>query len=426
MNFDLLHPADQLVLFMNTVYQKGLTTTSGGNLSILDEDDNIWITPSGIDKGTLTRKDIMCVKPDGTIIGPHKPSIELPFHSSVYKLRPDLKAVLHAHPPALVSFSLTRKAPNTSLLPVVYNTCGTPVMAEYAIPGSIQLGKNISKYFEQGYNSIILENHGVCVASKTMYEAYMMLESLESSTTIEINAMGLGKPNQLSQQQLELSTKNKPLSEFEDKTHSTKELALRRDIIPFVHRCCAQNLFGSTRGTYSVRVDDNSFLITPEGKNLYWIEEDDIVLIKDGKCEKGKKPSIHAKLHELIYKNHPEINSIAASESLATSAFSVTGNPIDSRTIPESYIQLQTIGNAEYEDLYTSPEKIEKQLSSKTSVILCKNGPTIATGKNLTNAFDRLEVAEATAISLLTAQKVGKIICMSDSEIKDIDKAFLL
>ena len=78
MKFELMHPADQLVMIMNRIYQYGMTTTSGGNLSIRDESGDIWITPSGIDKGSLTRADINCVKPDGTILGPHKPSGKFP------------------------------------------------------------------------------------------------------------------------------------------------------------------------------------------------------------------------------------------------------------------------------------------------------------------------------------------------------------
>ena len=82
MNIQYIHPADQLVMFMQRIYDKGLTTMSGGNLSIRDTEGNIWVTPAGIDKGTLTRRDIICVRPDGTCEGPHKPSSELPFHRS--------------------------------------------------------------------------------------------------------------------------------------------------------------------------------------------------------------------------------------------------------------------------------------------------------------------------------------------------------
>ena len=91
-----IHPSDQIVAFMKRIYDYGMTTTSGGNLSIMDSDGNMWISPSGVDKGTLRREDIMCVKPDGAIVGPHRPSVEYPFHRAVYKLRPDVKAVLHA------------------------------------------------------------------------------------------------------------------------------------------------------------------------------------------------------------------------------------------------------------------------------------------------------------------------------------------
>ena len=63
MNFQLLHPRDQLVAIMNRIYHNGMTTLSGGNLSIKDDNGSIWITPSGIDKGKLTAKDMMCIKP---------------------------------------------------------------------------------------------------------------------------------------------------------------------------------------------------------------------------------------------------------------------------------------------------------------------------------------------------------------------------
>ena len=135
MKFNLLHPADQLVMIMERIYGYGMTTTSGGNLSILDENGDIWITPGGIDKGSLTRKDIMRVRPDGTVIGPHKLSVELPFHQSVYASRPDVKAVLHAHPPALVSFSIARAIPDTSIIPNAHLICWRRGDGEIRDPG---------------------------------------------------------------------------------------------------------------------------------------------------------------------------------------------------------------------------------------------------------------------------------------------------
>ena len=71
MNIQYIHPADQIVMFMQRIYDKRLTTMSGGNLSIRDAEGNIWITPASIDKGTLSRKDIICVRPDGVCEGSH-------------------------------------------------------------------------------------------------------------------------------------------------------------------------------------------------------------------------------------------------------------------------------------------------------------------------------------------------------------------
>ena len=149
MNIQYIHPADQLVMFMQRIYDKGLTTMSGGNLSIRDTQGNIWITPAGIDKGTLTRKDIICVRPDGSCEGPHKPSSELPFHESVYRMRPDLNAVLHAHPPALVAFSIVRKLPDLDLIPSVRHICEQMKIATYAVPGSEALGVEIGGFVRE-------------------------------------------------------------------------------------------------------------------------------------------------------------------------------------------------------------------------------------------------------------------------------------
>ena len=97
----MLHPKEQIVIAMTRIYERGLTTLSGGNISVIDEAGDLWISPSGIDKGNLTPDDIMCVKKNGEIVGKHKPSSEYPFHRAIYQMRPDLKALIHAHPPRL-------------------------------------------------------------------------------------------------------------------------------------------------------------------------------------------------------------------------------------------------------------------------------------------------------------------------------------
>src|SRR5947209_9382657 len=91
----LLHPRDEILQTMERIYRYRMTTTSGGNLSIRDDNGDVWITPARIDKGSLRRGDIVCVRPDGSVDGPHKPSSEFPFHQAIYRSRPDIRGIVH-------------------------------------------------------------------------------------------------------------------------------------------------------------------------------------------------------------------------------------------------------------------------------------------------------------------------------------------
>ena len=150
MDFSLLHPREQIVTTMQRIYGYGMTTTSGGNLSILDDNGDVWITPAGIDKGTLRSEDIVCITPEGKVVGLHKPSSEYPFHRAIYQQRPDFRAIVHAHPPALVSFSIVGKIPNTRIIPQALAVCGEVGFAPYALPGSTELGEFNSCHIYEG------------------------------------------------------------------------------------------------------------------------------------------------------------------------------------------------------------------------------------------------------------------------------------
>src|SRR4051794_41616500 len=113
---DLIHPRDEILRTIERIYRYRMTTTSGGNLSILDDDGDIWITPARLDKGSLRRDDIVRVRADGSVDGRHVPSSEFPFHKAIYDARHDLGGIVHAHPVALVAFSICRQVPDTRLL----------------------------------------------------------------------------------------------------------------------------------------------------------------------------------------------------------------------------------------------------------------------------------------------------------------------
>lgn len=428
MKFELLHPADQIIMIMKRIYGYGMTTTSGGNLSILDENNDIWITPGGVDKGSLTRSDIVKVRPDGTVEGSHQPSSELPFHQLIYKTRPDIKAVLHAHPPALVAFSIARKIPNSALIPDVQSVCGDIAMAEYAVPGSSQLGENIAKVFKAGINTVIMENHGIVVGADNLFNAFMSFETLDFSARLELKAREIGDPIPLTKEQLELVKlkKHPNMDEFIPHTFSSEEREARRKMYELIHRAYDQRLFTSTQGTFSQRIDKDSFIITPYAVDRKYIEAEDIVKIQGSYREAGKTPSRSVLLHRYIYDKHPHIHSIIIAHAPNIMAFAVTNQDFDSRTIPESYILLRDIPKLPFGSSFIEPEKLADVFTRDVPVVLLQNDCVIATGNSLINAFDRLEVAEYSAKAVIAATHLGKIEIIDQKRVDELKKAFKL
>jgi L-fuculose-phosphate aldolase len=425
MIFQLLHPRDQLVATMNRIYHNGMTTLSGGNLSIRDDNGDIWITPSGVDKGRLTPKDMMCVKPDGTAEGPHKPSVELPFHRAIYRLRPDLSAIVHAHPPALVSFSIVRQVPDTHIIPQANRVCGPVGYAPYALPGSKTLGENIATTFAEGYNIVILENHGMAAAGASLLDAFHRLETLDFCARTLIRARTLGDVNTLSEPSLNLAdNRHTLLPEFVPTIHSSRERELRQQIVEITARACDRHLMISTEGVVSARLDETGFLITPTGHDRRTLAIEDVVLIRNGVREAGKLPSRSVRLHEAIYAKNLDVHAIMTAQCPNATAYAITAANFDSRTIPESFILLRDIPLIPFRTLYTQVEAVADMVSLRTPVLLVQNDCVLTVGTDILNAFDRLEVAEYSARSLIDTAVLGQLVPIGDTEINDLEKAF--
>lgn len=426
MNFEMLHPADQLVMLMERIYSYGMTTTSGGNLSILDDNGDIWITPGGIDKGTLTRADIVQVKPDGTIIGIHKPSSEFPVHERIYRSRPDIKGILHAHPPALVAFSIARIIPETKIIPNVAQICGSMSMAPYDVPGSQGLSKKVTAEFEKGNNMVMLENHGVFVGASDIFKAFMAFETLDFCARVEIEGRKIGDIKVLPEKYLNTSKEKQQvkMDEFVCTSHSSEERAARREMCKLIHRAYDQQLFTSSQGTFSQRLSDGSFIITPYAKDRKYLEEEDIVRIQGDWCEAGKLPSRSVLLHKKIYDKHPEINSIIIAHAPNIMAFAVTDAVFDSRTIPEAYIMLRDVKKVPFGSNFMQPDMVADMFDHMTNILIVENDCVIVTGADLLNAFDKLEVMEYSAKAVVASKSIGDIVEISDSEVKDLREAF--
>jgi len=427
LDVNLMHPAEQISIIIGRIYRLGMTTTSGGNVSIMDDNGDMWITPAGIDKGSLTPADIICVKADGTIVGPHRPSSEYPFHKAIYKMNPRARSVIHAHPPGLVTFSIIHQIPDTSIIPQARAVCGPVGFAPYALPGSEQLGKNIVDEFRKNaeYKAVIMENHGVVLFGEDIADAYQRFETLELCARTILNAKTLGEPKFLTDDQILKHERaiQTPLQHFMGAVYPSEERAIRTDMCNIVRRACAQGLMCSSYGTASVRWKGNDFLITPSNVQRWEIEPNDIVQVKDGMVEAGKMASRSVALHYEIYRRNPRINSIILTQSPSLMGFATTGVKFDVRTIPESWIFLQDIPIFPFASQYDNLDQVADEFKQRPMVMLA-NDSVVVTGDKLINTFDRLEVADFSARSLILAAPAGKLNPINDEEIEDLRVAF--
>lgn len=247
----------------------------------------------------------------------------------------------------------------------------------------------LEKVFEAGCNIALLENHGVCVGAPDMFTAFQQFETLNYTAELEV-------------------------------------LAARRDMITLIRRSYKMALFTATHGTYSVRLPDGSFLITPFGFDRAYLEEDDLVRIKGEAKEIGKLPSRAVLAHRKIYQENPQIRAVLLAHPVHAMAFAVTDMEFDARTIPESYILLRDVKRVPYEELYLDPDKLAKEFDAAHPAALVENDCVIVTGESLLQAFDRLEVMELTAASILKSQRLGRMVHTSDEEVAALKETYRL
>ncbi len=415
---------------MVRIYNSGMTTLSGGNLSILDEDGTMWITPAGRDKGALIPGDIMRVDPDGSVHGPHTPSSEYPFHKAIYAQRPDLRAIVHAHAPALVAFSIARQIPDTHIISQAHRICGPVGYAAYAPPGTVKLGENIAAAFAKGHNVVMLENHGAATGGPDLITAFQRLETVDFCARTLINASELGEITSLQDAEIDRVRNSvsagAAMPEFDPGPPTSQERALRSLIVTMTRRACQRQLMNSTEGVVSARLDDGSFLITPAGLDRSALQIEEIVLMRDGARERGKIPSRSAPMHRAIYAQQPEIHSVITAQSPYAMAYAVTHAQFDSRTIPESYVMLRTVPRLPFGNHYAEPDEIARLISPQSPVLMIQNDCTLTAGKDITQAFDRLEVAEFSARSLIDTARFATLRPIGPEEIRELEVAFNL
>ena len=164
------------------LWQRGLVAASDGNISCRLDDGTFLITPSGVAKGFLSEDDILVVDAEGRVLsGQAKPSIETGMHLAVYRVRPEVEALVHAHPPLTTAFTLTERDMNEDAPDEVKLQLGRIVKAKYGEAGSAELAQNVAEAAAGGADAVLLSRHGALTTGADPLRALFRMESLEQA-----------------------------------------------------------------------------------------------------------------------------------------------------------------------------------------------------------------------------------------------------
>lgn len=180
------------------LYMKGLVAASDGNISARIGNDRIVATPTGLSKGYMSPEMMITLNMDGKkLCGTLKPSSELKMHLEVYRQRPDVLAVVHAHPPVATAFAVAGKALDSPVLPEIILTVGTVPLAAYGTPSTEEVPASIRPFLEK-HDALLLKNHGALTLGTDLFNALYKMESVEHFALISLYAELLGGKQELS------------------------------------------------------------------------------------------------------------------------------------------------------------------------------------------------------------------------------------
>jgi L-fuculose-phosphate aldolase len=184
------------------LYARGYTASNDGNISARLDDKRLIMTPRSVCKGFMT-PEMMCITDlDGVkLAGERDPSSEMQMHLEVYRQRPDVKAVVHAHPPIATGFAVAGIPLDRAVLAEVVTTLGSVPIAEYATPSTRELPEAVRKYVK-AHDGMLLANHGALTLGADLFSAYYKMETIEHFANISLVARMLGGERLLSREEV--------------------------------------------------------------------------------------------------------------------------------------------------------------------------------------------------------------------------------
>jgi L-fuculose-phosphate aldolase len=195
-----------LVRFGQMLHAQGFVAATDGNLSVRLDSNRVMVTPTGFSKGMLQPEDMVLVDLEGKkLSGTTGPSSEIAMHLTIYRMRPDVGAVVHAHPCTATGFASAGIALDEPLCSEVVVTLGSVPLAPYATTGTAELSESLQPFIAD-HNAILMANHGVVTYGADLHQAYMRMEAVEHYAKVVLAARQLGQARSLDRREVEKLT----------------------------------------------------------------------------------------------------------------------------------------------------------------------------------------------------------------------------
>lgn len=193
----------EIVLFGRMLHDRGYVAAMDGNLSVRLDENRILATPTSMCKGMMRSADLVVVDLEGRrIAGKRQVSTEIGMHLLIYRQRPDVQGIVHAHPRTATGFAAAGIALNQPLVCEVVIGLGSIPLAKYGTPGTPELAEALAPLVPQ-YDAILMSNHGVVTYGADLQQAYMKMETVEHFAEIALVTHMLGRQQPLGNQELE-------------------------------------------------------------------------------------------------------------------------------------------------------------------------------------------------------------------------------
>jgi L-fuculose-phosphate aldolase len=194
---------EEIVRYGRMLHGCGFVAAMDGNLSVRLDSKRLLVTPTGVSKGAMRPADLVVVDPEGKqVAGRRSVTSEIGMHLLIYRMRPDVRAIVHAHPPTATGFAAAGMALTEPLVCEVVIGLGCIPLARYGTPGTSELAQTLEP-FVPNYDAILMSNHGVVAYADTLEHAYMKMETVEHFAQIALVTHLLGRQQPLKEGEVE-------------------------------------------------------------------------------------------------------------------------------------------------------------------------------------------------------------------------------